>query len=279
MTQRSTQLSAVTRPEPLAWLLNRWHRGPGHPFKQRLIRLAERLLGPGRLVAQTTSGFRFSVDHADLIQRTVLHTGCWETEETEFFNQDLRLDDVLYDIGSNVGYFTCLALARGVRHVVAFDPDPLNIDVLRLNLRLNGFDQNRWSLINEGVGARTEIAKFHRAHVANTGVSGFGRATAVETFPVPLRSLDDFLAANLAPMPTVLKVDVEGWEQHVFEGATTLLRLAPPRLILFEAACDSAGRMTNTSLRQQLMTAGYEISRLKQAPPKDTNDNYIARRC
>ena len=279
MTQRNTQLPAVTRPESLAGLLSRWHRGPAHPFKLRLIRLVERLLGPGRLVVQTTSGFRLSVDHADLIQRTVLHTGCWEAEETEFFNRELRLEDVLYDIGSNVGYFTCLALARGVRHVVAFDPDPLNFEVMRLNLRLNAFDQGRWTLINEGVGARTEMAKFHRAHVANTGVSGFGRSTAVETFSVPLRSIDDFLVAELAPVPTVLKIDVEGWEQYVFEGATTLLTSAPPRLILFEAACDSAGRMTNAPLRQQLTTAGYEISRLKQAPPEDPTDNYVARKC
>jgi len=80
------------------------------------------------------------VDHADLLQRTELYDGVWEPVESRFFQQNLRPDDVLYDIGANIGYFTCLALRAGVRHVVAFEPDPLTSQVLSLNLQLNAFD-------------------------------------------------------------------------------------------------------------------------------------------
>jgi len=80
------------------------------------------------------------VDHADLLQRTEFYDGVWEPVESRFFQQNLRPDDVLYDIGANIGYFTCLALRAGVRHVVAFEPDPLTSQVLSLNLQLNAFD-------------------------------------------------------------------------------------------------------------------------------------------
>lgn len=220
------------------------------------------------------------IDQADLVQRTIMYRERWEPELTALFEHELRDDDVFYDVGANVGYFTCLALQKGVRHVVAFDPDPLNVAVLKLNLRLNLVPAWRTSVFVKGVSSSCGQLEYTRTRAANVGRGGFATSDGISIFPADVVSLDALIASGAVPPPTIVKIDVEGWEEHVFRGAVNTLSICPPRLIVFEADTGQTNEMSNMDLRRLIEGFGYDISLVERQPGSviDGKENYVARR-
>src|SRR5215469_3075096 len=103
-------------------------------MKLRLLGWLQRLIGQRRIVRRTDTDFLLALDAREFIQSSILYHGSWETELTGLLLQELRAEDVFYDIGANVGYFSCLAARRGIRKTLAFEPDPLVCSILRSNL-------------------------------------------------------------------------------------------------------------------------------------------------
>jgi FkbM family methyltransferase len=107
-----------------------------------------------------------------------------------------------------------------------------------LNLRLNGLEGPSCQVLETALGARTGNGVFHRSHALNSGMSGFRPVDAVDSFAVEIETIDSLIATQRVPVPTVLKIDVEGLEHDVLIGAQRLLEDSPPRLIVFEALSD-----------------------------------------
>lgn len=278
MNERTEQLPPNTYSPLISKFLVAYYRGPGHPLKLRILDYIETLLGRKRIIVSTDSGFSIAVDKADLIQRHLLYEGIYEPELTVFLTKELNESDIFFDIGANIGYYTCLALSSGVKSVVAFEPDPLNCTILNFNVNLNNFNSKRINVIEKGVGEEVEVARFNKAHVANIGVSGFGACNVVASFDVEVETLDHLIDSKIIPLPTILKIDVEGWEEKVLNGAVRLLRNSPPRIIVFEADCDSSGIIKNQRIVRLLEGFGYLISLLPRASGRiQERENYIAR--
>lgn len=260
-TQRLRQLPPDTYGWNVSRLLVAHYRGPNHPFKLRILNLIEKLLGPKRLIASTDYGFSFSIDQADLIQRHVLYDKVWEADLSSVFAAEFRNDDVFLDIGANVGYFSCFALKHGVKHVIACDPDPINCGILRRNLEINSFELNCVEILQCGLGVKEETLQFNRANVGNTGVSGFHELNAVDRFMVQVTTIDKLFEGNIRSKPTIIKMDVEGWEENVVRGGLKFLKAYQPRLVVFEAICDDKGKILNTSLIDVFESVGYEVTK------------------
>jgi hypothetical protein len=76
-----------------------------------------------------------------------------------------------------------------------------------------------------------------------------------------------------------MKIDVEGWELRVLQGAATLLRRHPPRAIVLEAPCDSEGNIKVAGLTDYLTGLGYSVSRIcRLSGIVDLRENYLALR-
>lgn len=143
---------------------------------------------------------------------------------------------VCWDIGAHVGYHALLMakLAGPEGRVVAFEPNAANVERFRMHLEANPDLASRIRLETMAVGASAGEATF----VTSTSVeSGFSSGSHLEasTTPrteadyrsfarvtVPVRSIDGLIASGL-PRPSVVKVDVEGAETQVLEGAASLL--------------------------------------------------------
>jgi len=259
--ERGHQLPAKIYHPVVSSFLYNYYRWINHPSKLRILRYLETLLGDLRITAKTIYGFSMAVDKSDLIQRTILYDKLWEPDLSSILAQELTEQDIFLDIGANVGYFTCFALTFAVKQVIACDPDPLNCEILRLNLSLNGFDPNKVILIEKGLGQSQGRLNFNRSHVANTGVSGFNACNAVDTFEVEVDTLDNLIGSGKIPAPTVIKMDVEGWEEQVLNGALNMLQNQPPRLIIFEAICDVDGVIINQNLVELLRKFGFVITK------------------
>jgi hypothetical protein len=135
---------------PASRLLAAWYVGPDFPMKLRLLGILQRLIGLRRIIRRTDLGFLMALDAREFIQSRILFQGLWEKELTILLSQELRPTDVFYDIGANVGYFTCLAAQCGVAEIVAFEPDPLicavlchNLELIRAWLRDRAFAQSQ----------------------------------------------------------------------------------------------------------------------------------------
>lgn len=267
------QLPAECIGEWLSATLVCGYRGKDFPARLRLLGYL-RALGRGRrIIAPLKSGGCMAVDPRDLIQGQVLYSGVYEPEVTQLFEQELRPGDQFIDIGANVGYYSVLAQARGAS-VIAFEPDPLSAAVWRLNCRLNGA-QDRMHLVQVGLGQTNGELPFHRTAVGNTGRSGFRTSDGISCFTVAVQTLDA-LAADLGLRAgAVWKMDVEGFEGEVLQGARCSLARTPPRLVLFEAE----ERCTDPTPYQLLEQCGYRIEHLpRQSGEREEKENYIARR-
>ncbi|MGH7286362.1 MAG: FkbM family methyltransferase [Polyangiaceae bacterium] len=138
-----------------------------------------------------------------------------------------------YDVGANVGFFSVIAarLVGDRGKVVAFDPLPSNVAAVSRNAQLNGFAHV--DVKELAVGRADERQAFIISSDPNWGrLATVGVPDAViGEQQVEVRRLDQLVADGLRP-PTVVKIDVEGAEIDVLEGARQVLDQARPILFI-----------------------------------------------
>jgi FkbM family methyltransferase len=151
--------------------------------------------------------------------------------EESFFRRYLRPGDVVVDVGANFG-LTALAAFSAVGptgEVHAFEPHPRIFEFLVGNIELNGAEAVvKAHNLALGERAGTVFLTDRRADDQNTVSLD---ATGIS---VPMSTLDDAVAA--LPHIDLLKIDVEGYEKLVLEGATETL--ARVDCVYFES-CDA----------------------------------------
>lgn len=159
-------------------------------------------------------------------------------------------NDVVWDVGANLGLFAFAAAAGGAR-VIAIEADCWLVELLRRSQRLNRLNV---TVLPVAASGSVGFASFHIAERGRGSnfLRSFGRipsgGTRFET-TVPTVTLDSLL--EHFPAPTVLKIDVEGAELDVLKGASKVLS-HHPRLICEvgkDAAEDFAAIMRSNAYR------------------------------
>ncbi len=167
----------------------------------------------------------------------------YEPDVSRVFLRVLREGDTVIDVGANVGFFTMLsaALVGPAGKIVSFEPDERNRDRLNTNLALNSF--NNVTLVGNPASNKVAPVEFF----INSDDSGGNALWDPGQFPGNTKSqanrqtismttttLDDALANYAAPPPKLIKVDTEGADQHVLEGARQLLTGAAVPFVIAE---------------------------------------------
>lgn len=147
-----------------------------------------------------------------------------------------RGNDVLVDVGANVGMYTIWAAkTRGAR-VIAFEPEAQNYALLNRNIQLNGV-ADRVTAYCMGLSDAAGLSTLHMADLrAGASCHAVGEALDFRHEPMAVRfpqgcvaaTLDELVAAGAIPAPDHLKIDVDGFEPKVIAGARATL--AAPRL-------------------------------------------------
>ena len=140
---------------------------------------------------------------------------------------------LMVDVGANYGYFSLLwAAQKPGNRVIAFEASPRNQHALRLNVERNGFTE-AITLRSEAAGKEVGELRFHLGPEDQTGWGGLAKESSNEAdVTVPVVTLDDELRDT--PSIEVLKIDTEGADTWVLEGASNLLRQKRIRYIFFE---------------------------------------------
>jgi FkbM family methyltransferase len=123
------------------------------------------------------------------------------------------------DIGANFGLYTCIiGRQRLAARLIAFDPNRWVLEQLHAHIALNGL--TGVEIHETGVGAKRQIATLLPGA---PGASALSKIVSVhsEGYQIDVVPLDEIL--SFAGRPLVIKIDVEGYELEVLEGAKALL--------------------------------------------------------
>ena len=179
---------------------------------------------------------------------------------------ETRPQDVVADIGSNVGIFA-ISFARRLGsdgRVYAFEPDPGNHAYLLRHIALN-------HISDKVVPVRSALGTADGTIPFVTGQGAFSHVDLSGTaHPAPCARFDTFFAKRRV---SIVKIDVEGFEEEVLRGAQSILSQASrrPRFIYVELhpwAWARAGLSTNTeTIPAFLKSFGYTVEMLAGEPP------------
>ena len=165
-------------------------------------------------------------------------------------------DTVLIDAGANIGSICIPAVKRGlVSRAIAFELDPDNVRLLKVNALLNGVD-DRIDIRNLAVGAASGQVSIQRS-AANFGdhrVLMTERASGIAIDMIPLDSIADHLDLR----KTILWMDVQGYEAYALQGAGRFMEAGVPLITEFSRAELDSFDCFETFLTV-ITTSGYRI--------------------
>jgi len=185
---------------------------------------------------------RFPVRNpADHIQAAVLASGAfYEAEMLEDIRRRLPPGGLFVDVGANIGNHSLFAAGVCGARVLAFEPSPTLAEHCAATLAANGL-AGRAELRQVGLGAAAGAAALLPGPLGNAGRT---RLDPDSAGGVPVLRLDDALTEP----PDVVKIDVEGMEAAVLQGARGVLRRHHPAIYV-ETLTDAAFAEVDALLR------------------------------
>ena len=184
------------------WAL-RYKLGDGNPVGHQALTAGQAWAAPRKISRGLLKGLRFNIDTQNKSMRLL---GLDESEITSVTRKLAAEAKSAADIGANDGWYALYFASRpNIERVLAFEPEPVLISAMRENFGLND---------GQGFAAKTTMLN---GFVGNKSESGWVK-------------IDEYLT-QLVP-PVLLKIDVDGGEIDVLEGARQLLSSRDCRLIV-----------------------------------------------
>lgn len=183
----------------------------------------------------------------------------WFVKLLKAFNDKI----VFYDIGANVGYYSFEALDFS-SHIFAFEPTRKTQKILKMNVHKN--KAKRIKIIGKALSNTEGSFDFF---IYNAG----GNNSLIErNIPedhelkktsirkVPVTTLDKWTTETGQPLPSIMKIDVEGAELSVLLGAQKTIKKSKPYIFIEYSAstCNDAG-YKREEICKLLTAANYKI--------------------
>jgi FkbM family methyltransferase len=159
--------------------------------------------------------------------------GKYEPATTRAFREILKQGDTVVDVGANIGYFSLLSsrLVGDKGCVIAFEPEPHNIESFRRNVTLNRFTNTGVNTF--AIGNYNGESEFHIS--TNDPAHSLVKAKVhSSSIVVKVRKLDVFEIAKA----NLIKTDTEGNELAVLRGAEKLIKRSPDIKLIIEVNPD-----------------------------------------
>jgi len=177
--------------------------------------------------------------------------GCWlgsyEYEKRKLFEKVVEKGSIVFDIGAHVGYYSLLAsaLVGPKGKVFAFEPLPRNVSYLKRHIALNRI--TNIEVLEIAVSDNNGTMKFKEGDA-----NSMGHLSETGPILVKTNSLDALISKQRIPVPDYIKIDVEGAELEVLNGANSLLTNYHPTIFL-----STHGRDIHQACCNYLTFSGY----------------------
>lgn len=156
-----------------------------------------------------------------------------EETTTRLFKQTVKKDDIVFDLGANIGYFTLLAakLTGKEGRVYSFEPEPKNYNYLLKNIKLNNYDNvlaTQKAVSDKNGRTKLYICEHDTGHhtinqyegIKNYKPNTDNKENFIEIDTV---TLDDFLR-DKEKVIDVIKIDIEGAEMLALSGMNETIK-------------------------------------------------------
>ena len=256
-----TILPRAIRMLPPSWIEYVSDLGVKYPLVQKCIRWAGTSMHQqDQIIARGfAKGLKINIgfSHVGYV------LGTTEPDVQAALDMLLRPGMTVYDIGANVG-FHALSAARRIgpdAKVICFEPLSENAKQIDYNAASNNFTNIQ--VITTALGSAEGEAAFWTSKQPT-----WGKLTSVGTKPdkfakevkVKICRLDTVVDDLKLPSPELIKMDVEGAEMDVLEGARQTLERYHPTLLI-----EAHG--TNAAIENFLLAIGYRVGVLGKNEP------------
>lgn len=254
------------------------------PFNKKIIGLYCDAINSAqsRLISEFTFfnknyKFRSSSSFSEYRVRTAL------TKEPDTIDwiQSFSEDDVLYDIGANIGLYSIIAAKSKGAAVYAFEPSFHNLNHLVENIQINDV-RHKVCVVPCPLFQSTTFDKFTLSEpfagsaIANfaTGLDQSGDGISNEYGYNTLGiSLDDLVETSGIQLPTKIKLDVDGIEHLILSGAKRLLNSETLSSVLVEVSDDFLEQ--NNMIQKLLLDANFSLDASTERNRMSTSKNQI----
>jgi FkbM family methyltransferase len=157
--------------------------------------------------------------------------GIYELPLTELMYRGLQHCDHFVDVGANIGYFTSLASSlKNIKTIQSFEPHPFIFEILKRNSNGDKIKLNAYAASSVEGKAELYIPKDFEF---NMGIASLEKPEdqEIERIEIDTKKLDDILNKE---EKYCMKIDTEGHEASVLEGASSLLENKCFEYIFFE---------------------------------------------
>lgn len=156
-----------------------------------------------------------------------IYCGLHEYVDMSFLLHLLRPEDLFVDVGANIGSYTVLASAVCGARSISIEPDPKTANYLAQNISVNELDRHCRIAVT-AVGNDEGTISFT---VGKDTVNHVNKNHQEPSQVVTLTRLDTLLNGEL---PTLVKMDVEGFEMEALSGAKAMLSRQELMAIIIE---------------------------------------------
>lgn len=184
-----------------------------------------------------------------------IYTGLHEFQDMSFLLHLLTDNDLFFDVGANVGAYTILASGVKRARSISFEPISDTYSFLVKNIELNNI-KDLVTCVNKGVGSKAATLYFTNNEDTTNHVLAEKEACK-ESTSVDVVTLDSYYPEY---QPLLIKVDVEGFETEVLNGANEILKSSFLKAIIIELN-GSGGRYgyNESEIHQKLLNQGFNV--------------------
>lgn len=190
-----------------------------------------------------------------------------EPETLDWLRDNLREGDVFYDVGANIGLYSLYAAKlRPACRVFAFEPESHNFGSLCGNLLLNRVENVTPCFFP--LSNHEELAPFYVYDLQPGGaLHSLGRPSSLRDGPPLLKTgtiavtIDALVSRYGLPAPNLLKLDVDGNEEQILDGAAAVLASRSLRSIVVEATWPHERASARSWVESKLGPHGYHLQK------------------
>lgn len=163
----------------------------------------------------------------------------YEKASIDIWMKAAEKSNVIIDVGANTGVFSLIAKAiQPQSEVIAFEPLPWALDLLKENTQINNFEIE---IVSKAVSNKSGVADFYfpeenqgniySSTLSKDHYSGHND-TESKSIKVSLISLDEYCASSLSGRVDLIKIDAEGNDHYVIFGMKDLLKSSRPAILM-----------------------------------------------
>jgi FkbM family methyltransferase len=203
---------------------------------QKIVNLYEEILskiGNGiRTEYVEMDGQKLFLDKEDSLMLSIKNNE-HELTEIKYLKQIIKDGDTVLDLGANIGVYTLIfaKLVGKSGHVFAFEPDPLNFEILSKNVKENKHENV--TLVQKAVSEKNDKIKLYvskRNHASHRIFDSEEKRNSIE---IEVITLDTYFEKIKKPI-NFIKIDVEGVEGATLLGASNIIKNSKDLVIMME---------------------------------------------